>query len=229
MDMSSMGAEIRVALLEDQLIFRESLVALLEGAGMKVVSRCAESSSFLSQVRGAAPHVALVDLRLEHVGRTEAEDGLAVLKHLHDFHPHIRSLVLSGIQAPSTVESCFQAGAAGYLCKLNVSCDELIQAVRRVAQGERLLPVEMLNPNALQLNELSSTAPALSRLTLREREVLGYVAAGADNLKIAAHLGITERTVKAHLTSIYRKLGPENRAQLAVLACELGVPRPVLA
>ncbi|MBN8229576.1 response regulator transcription factor [Corallococcus macrosporus] len=224
-----MGSEIRVAMLEDQLIFRESLVTLLEGAGMKVVSRCADSGSFLSQMRSAAPHVALVDLRLEHVGRSEAEDGLAVLKYLHDFHPHIRSLVLSGMQEPATVESCFQAGAAGYLCKLNVSCDELIQAVRRVARGERLLPVEMLNPHALQLNELSSTAPALSRLTLREREVLGYVAAGADNLKIAAHLGITERTVKAHLTSIYRKLGPENRAQLAVLACELGVTRPVLA
>ncbi|RKH43352.1 response regulator transcription factor [Corallococcus sicarius] len=229
MELSAAGQEIRVALLEDQLLFRESLVALLEGAGMKVVARCADINSFLSQVRSAAPHVAVVDLRLEHVGRTAVEDGLVVLKDLHDFHPQVRALVLSGHHAPAIVEQCFQAGAAGYLCKLNVSCDELVQAVGRVARGERLLPMEMLQSNVLHLEDYSPSGSALSKLTLREREVLGFVAAGADNLKIAAHLGITERTVKAHLTNIYRKLGPENRAQLAVLACELGITRPVVA
>ncbi|AFE08564.1 response regulator [Corallococcus coralloides DSM 2259] len=229
MELNSTGREIRVALLEDQQVFRESLVALLESAGMKVVARCAETSSFLSNVRAAAPDVAVVDLRLEHVGREGAEDGLNALKYLHDFHPQVRALVLSGHREPDVVERCFQAGAAGYLCKLNVGVDDVVRAVGRVARGERLLPVEMLQANSMHLEDLQMPASALSRLTLREREVLGYVAAGADNLKIAAHLGITERTVKAHLTSIYRKLGPENRAQLAVLACELGVTRPVLA
>ncbi|WP_274379774.1 helix-turn-helix domain-containing protein [Myxococcus xanthus] len=63
-------------------------------------------------------------------------------------------------------------------------------------------------------------------MTPREREVLGYIAAGADNLRIAACLGITERTVKAHITAIYKKVGSENRTQLAVLGCQLGVQRP---
>ncbi|MCY1030582.1 response regulator transcription factor [Corallococcus sp. BB11-1] len=229
MEVNAAGQEIRVALLEDQILVRESLEALLEGAGMKVVARCSDTQSFLSQVRSAAPHVALVDLRLERPGRSTVEDGLVVLKYLHDFHPQVRSLVLSGHHEAEVMERCFQAGAAGYLCKLNVGCDDVVRAVGRVARGERLLPVEMLQSHGTRLEDLTSTAPALSRLTLREREVLGYVAAGADNLKIAVHLGITERTVKAHLTNIYRKLGPENRAQLAVLACELGVPRPVLA
>ncbi|WAS87606.1 response regulator transcription factor [Corallococcus sp. NCRR] len=229
MELNSTGREIRVALLEDQQVFRESLVALLEGAGMKVVARCAETGAFLSNVRAAAPDVAVVDLRLEHVGREGSEDGLRALKYLHDFHPQVRALVLSGHQAPDVVERCFQAGASGYLCKLNVGIDDVVRAVGRVARGERLLPVDMLQASAMHLDDLQMPASALSRLTLREREVLGYVAAGADNLKIAAHLGITERTVKAHLTSIYRKLGPENRAQLAVMACELGVTRPVLA
>jgi two-component system, NarL family, nitrate/nitrite response regulator NarL len=229
MELTATGREIRVALLEDQQIFRETLVSLLEGAGMRVVARCAETGSFLSNLRAAAPDVAVVDLRLEQVGRQGVENGMDALKYLHDFHPKVRALVLSGHQEPEVVERCFQAGAAGYLCKLTVGIDDVVRAVTRVAQGERLLPVDMLNANALHLEDMDVPASALSKLTLREREVLGYVAAGADNLKIAAHLGITERTVKAHLTSIYRKLGPENRAQLAVLACELGVPRPVLA
>ncbi|WP_223641802.1 response regulator transcription factor [Corallococcus sp. EGB] len=235
MELNSTGREIRVALLEDQQVFRESLVALLEHAGMKVVARCAEASSFLSNMRAAAPDVAVVDLQLENLSRDAPmgsegpEAGLNALKYLHDFHPQVRALVLSGHHEPEVVERCFQAGAAGYLCKLNVGCDDVVRAVGRVARGERLLPVDMLHANVMHLEDLQVPASALSRLTLREREVLGYVAAGADNLKIAAHLGITERTVKAHLTSIYRKLGPENRAQLAVMACELGVPRPVLA
>ncbi|NOK39603.1 response regulator transcription factor [Corallococcus exercitus] len=229
MDLNASGRGIRVALLEDQQLFRETLAILLEGAGMKVVARCSETGTFLSNLRAAAPDVAVVDLRLEHVGRESVEDGLNALKYLHDFHPQVRALVLSGHKEPDVVERCFQAGAAGYLCKLNVGCDDVVRAVDRVARGERLLPVDMLHANAMRLEDLQVPASALSRLTLREREVLGYVAAGADNLKIAAHLGITERTVKAHLTSIYRKLGPENRAQLAVLACELGVTRPVLA
>ncbi|RYZ36840.1 MAG: response regulator transcription factor [Myxococcaceae bacterium] len=227
--MNLTGSEIRVAVLEDQQLFRETLVDLLEGAGMKVVARCAETSTFLSNVRAAAPDVALVDLRLEQVGRATVEDGLTVLKQLHDFHPRVRPLVLSGHHEPEVVERCFQAGAAGYLCKLNVGVQDVVEAVARVARGERLVPMKMLDSQSLQQDESGTPASALTSLTLREREVLGYVAAGADNLKIAVHLGITERTVKAHLTNIYRKLGPENRAQLAVLACELGVTRPVLS
>jgi DNA-binding NarL/FixJ family response regulator len=66
----------------------------------------------------------------------------------------------------------------------------------------------------------------MSSLTVREREVLAYVSAGADNLKIASHLKISERTVKAHVSSLYKKLGPENRAQLALLARQLGIRPP---
>ncbi|HVG60038.1 MAG TPA: helix-turn-helix transcriptional regulator, partial [Hyalangium sp.] len=66
----------------------------------------------------------------------------------------------------------------------------------------------------------------LNSLTQREREVLAYVAGGADNLKIAAHLQIAERTVKSHVTQLYRKLGAENRTQLALRACHLGVRPP---
>jgi two-component system nitrate/nitrite response regulator NarL len=143
---------------------------------------------------------------------------------LHDFHPKVRTLVLSANRDRMEVERCLRAGAAGYLCKQNVSCATLLEAVERVAQGERLVPPELV-PNSTVVEDLRPVR-ALQRLTLREREVLGYIASGGDNLKIAVCLGIAERTVKAHVTSIYRKLDVENRTQMAVLACQLGVARP---
>ncbi|NMO16226.1 response regulator transcription factor [Pyxidicoccus fallax] len=225
-----MGAEpIRVAILEDQQVFRECLVAVLEAAGMQVVASCGQTAPFLARVREAQPDVAVLDLRLEMPGREEAASGLSALQCLHDFYPGVKALVMSANQDIDTVEQCLSSGAAGYLWKHNVGLTEVVEAVQRVARGERLMPAGLAwsSPfQGLQQQAEVSSVGELGKLTLREREVLGYIAAGADNLKIAACLGITERTVKAHITSIYKKLGPENRTQLAVLACQLGVQRP---
>jgi DNA-binding NarL/FixJ family response regulator len=225
-----MGERIRVAILEDQKVFRECLVAVLEGAGMEVVASCAQIAPFLARVRETMPDVAVLDLRLEIPGRDEAASGLTALQCLHDFYPSVKALVMSGNQESQQVEQCLSMGAAGYLWKQSVGLNEVVDAVQRVARGERLMPVGLSWASSFQgfqpQQEGVSTGGELGKLTLREREVLGYIAAGADNLKIAACLGITERTVKAHITSIYKKLGPENRTQLAVLACQLGVQRP---
>jgi two-component system, NarL family, nitrate/nitrite response regulator NarL len=224
-----MGSEnIRVGILEDQQVFLESLVMLFESSGFQVVSCCTDVDEFLAHTRQQPPDVALVDLRLERSGREGSSDGFRAIELLHDFYPSVRPLVLSAYQDMELVERCFRAGAAGYLCKLNVGCAALVEAVERVARGERLVPPD-LYPNTLQLEDSTPARGALSMLTPREREVLGYIASGADNLKIAACLGITERTVKAHITSIYRKLDVENRTQMAMLACQLGVERPMNA
>lgn len=217
---------IRVGLLEDQQVFRESLEAVLASAGHEVVARGADVEGFMAAVHENPPDVVVADLRLEDPLRGEVMDGLRVVQLLHDFYPGVRSLVLSGSRDAELMHRCFQAGAAGYLHKQNVGCATVLEAVERVARGEHLRPPEA----AVALSPPESMGPplggGLERLTAREREVLGYIASGADNLKIAAHLGITERTVKAHITSIYRKLGPENRTQMAVLACQLGIERP---
>jgi two-component system nitrate/nitrite response regulator NarL len=220
-------SHIRVGILEDQQIFLESLVSLFEGSGIEVVVRSSTVEDFLSRTRQQPPDVALVDLRLEHMDSDEVADGMRAVALLHDFHPHVRPLVLSGNRDAAQVERCLRAGAAGYLCKQNVSCAGLLEAVQRVARGERLVPPELF-PTSVQVMEgPTPERESLNRLTAREREVLGYIASGSDNLKIAACLGITERTVKAHITSIYRKLDVENRTQMAMLACQLGIERPV--
>lgn len=215
---------IRVGILEDQQIFLESMATLLEGAGMEVVARCSTVEEFLARTQQRPPDVALVDLRLENKAE-QVDSGFRAVELLHDFHPNVRSLVLSANRDVDVAERCFRAGASGYLCKMNVSCSTVVEAVSRVARGERLVPPELF-PGPLSRDAEAAGTGVLSRLTPREREVLGFIASGADNLKIAACLNITERTVKAHITSIYRKLDVENRTQMAMLACKLGLERP---
>jgi len=219
---------IRVGILEDQQLMLESLVAIFESSGIEVVARSASVEDFLARTRQRPPDVAVVDLRLERMDSHEVADGYRAVELLHDFHPNVRPLVLSANRDPMEVERCFRAGAVGYLCKQSVSCATLLEAVERVARGERLVPPELF-PHSSRAEDSSPARGALHRLTVREREVLGYIASGADNLKIAVCLGITERTVKAHITSIYRKLDVENRTQMAMLACQLGVERPANA
>ncbi len=222
--MENLDSPLRVGILEDQQIFRESLVALFESVGFEVVASSGNVEDFMECMRQHPPHVAVVDLRLEHLESAIVADGVRAVELLHDFHPGVRPLVLSGSREVAEVDRCFRAGAAGYLCKQSVSRAGLLDAVRRVARGERLVPPELFPFSARP--EQGPAQQALHRLTAREREVLGYIALGADNLKIAVCLGVTERTVKAHITSIYRKLDVENRTQMAMLACQLGIERP---
>ncbi|MFL5354772.1 response regulator transcription factor [Archangium sp.] len=219
---------IRIGILEDQQIFRESLVAILQQSGMEVVVQGQDVEGFLARVRDNPPDVAVVDLRLESAESQEVGDGLKVVEALRERHPQIRVLVLSGHRELPLIERCFQLGAAGYLCKLNVSCAALVAAVEQVARGEWLVPPELVNPVQQALRQEPGTRVSpLDRLTLREREVLGLVASGADNLQISARLGITERTVKAHVSNLYRKLGVQNRVEMAMMAYQSGLSSPM--
>lgn len=215
------AGRIRIGILEDQQVFRESLIALFESSGMGVVACAADVEGFLAQLQEAVPDVAVVDLRLERPDGKEVGDGLKLVALLREKYPQTRSLVLSANRELPMIERCFQAGAAGYLCKLNVSCAALVTAVEQVARGEWLVPPELVSPVQPAVGEVGRNT-ALDRLTLREREVLGLVASGADNLQIAARLGITERTVKAHVSNLYRKLGVQNRVEMARMAYQSG-------
>ncbi|PTL80031.1 response regulator transcription factor [Vitiosangium sp. GDMCC 1.1324] len=218
------AGRIRVGILEDHQIFRESLVVLFESSGMEVVAQGPDEEGFLAQLQEAEPDVALVDLRLERPDSAEVGDGVRVVELLRERHPRIRSLILSAYRDQMLLERCFQAGAAGYLCKLNVGSTGLVSAVEQVARGEWLVPPELVSPvQAAQ----GGRNLLMERLTLREREVLGLVAAGADNLQISARLGITERTVKAHVSNLYRKLAVHNRVEMARLAYQSGLSSPV--
>ena len=226
-----MEMRMTVAILEDERLSREILGRFLEGLGMQVVVSSGEPDDFLAQMRGQSPAVALLDVTLSSTDGFNLRDGVSVLRELRQTHPETRTLVLSAASSAEVVERCFREGASGYLWKMTSDCDAIVQGIETVLRGERLFPPKSMRaggPNVhVGATATSDTPPLTDFLTPREREVLTYLAAGADNLKIAAHLHIAERTVKAHLTGLYRKSGCENRTQLALLARHLGIkPAP---
>lgn len=216
------GQRIQIGILEDQQLFREGLVALFASAGHEVTVQSPDVEGFLAQVQETAPDVAVVDLVLERPDSREVDDGLRLVALLRERHPQTRVLVLSGQREPALMERCFQAGASGFVSKLNVSSAGLVAAVEQVARGEWIVPTELISPVRAAQEASERTSP-LERLTLREREVLSLVASGADNLQISARLGITERTVKAHVSNLYRKLGVQNRVEMAMLGFQSGL------
>jgi DNA-binding NarL/FixJ family response regulator len=205
---------------------RETLTEVFQTSGIEVAFSAGDPAEFLSRLGEARPDVALVDLTLESAHGTSLPSGLTALGEIQRWHPNVRVVVLSGARAPEVVERCYQHGAAGYLYKLTSNIDTLVSTVQAVARGERLALLGSLRAVASESSGGHAEAQ-LGALTHREREVLAYVGGGADNLKIATHLKITERTVKAHVSALYRKLGPENRAQLALLARQLGIQPPM--
>ncbi len=232
MEETSGGAgrpEIRIAILEDHRLMRDSLEDTLARHGFNVVATAGDPDLFLQRIGGINPHVALIDLVLENK-LADPVGGLSVLRELRQYHADVRPLVLSATRDQTVIDECLREGAWGYLEKHGTGFGTLVETLTAIARGERMISLPLLQSTLRASAEGNgnngSGSSLMSSLTVREREVLAYVAAGADNLKIASHLKISERTVKAHVSSLYKKLGPENRAQLALLARQLGIRPP---
>lgn len=213
-------SEVRVAILAAQALIRDCIGQVVVGAGLHLSGETGDASEFLHLIDQTRPHVAVVDA----AGRME--ETVALVERLHQLHPDVGILVLADDIGPGVVDRCFQAGAHGCLDKRNTSCASYIDAVQSVARGASIFPAQSFESLLQKRPEPDVRIRVLGALSVREREVLAYIAAGADNLKIASHLGISERTVKAHVSSLYRKLNQENRTQIALLARELGIRPP---
>jgi len=216
---------ITVGILEDHRLLLQSLTWLLEGAGFLVTAKSGEIRSFLAQIAERPPQVALIDLTLESFTNAPTASGVDVVRELRENHPQIRTLVLSATHTTEMVDLCYHEGAAGYLYKLTASRETLTDAIREVAMGKRLFPVQLL-ASSVSDGRTDRRPSLLDGVTDREREVLAYLSTGADNVQIATALGITERTVKAHVSNLYRKLRMKNRVELALLARQQGLKVP---
>lgn len=220
--MNAVGAA-GVGILAGQRVFRDSLAEVLNHSGMQVVVRAGDLATFLAGVRREPCGVAILYDGIKNLTSNTADEPMEALRLLRERHPEVRPLVLGNVNTQEAVQRACDVGAWGYLPVDTSSSEAVVTAVRAVARGERLVP-------CLSLDQIFSAPPTraeepdpVRQLTPREREVLSCVTNGDDNLKIAAVLTISERTVKAHISSLYRKLGSENRAQLALLARQLGV------
>ncbi|MBI3965916.1 MAG: response regulator transcription factor [Chloroflexi bacterium] len=199
---------IRVLVVDDHPIVREGLVAVLgDEADLVVVGATGSAEDAVGLARHVEPDVVLLDLELP------GTDGVAAIPELLRVAPSARVVVFTAYDTDERVLGALQAGAKGYLLK-GTAAAEIAHAIRVVHDGGTQLEPRVAAKLVASLN--APRRPPTS-LTPREREVLRLVAAGQSNKQIARALTITERTVKHHLTSIFTKLGADNRAQAVAL------------
>ena len=194
-------APIRIAVVDDHPVVREGLVAALARREDFIVTDSFGSAEELLDARVDAD-VVLLDLELPGMSGVDAVSRIDAAV-----------LVLTAYANDEQIDAVLRAGARGYLLK-GAALEEIERAIRVVARGET-----WIDPRVAARVVALARAP---RLSPREREVLRLVAGGRSNKEIAAALHITERTVKFHVTSIFNKLGAENRTQAVALARERG-------
>jgi DNA-binding NarL/FixJ family response regulator len=210
---------MRVVVADDTMLTREGIVRLLRDVGVEVVAEAEDAQGLLYQVRLARPDVAVVDIRMPP---THTDEGLVAAQAIRAEHPQVGVLVLSQYVEPSYALRLLQdqPERVGYLLKERVfDIATVVDALRRIADGETVIDPTIVS----RLVGRRRRQDPLAVLSEREREVLGLIAEGLSNRAIAARLYVTERTVEAHVTQIFQKLGlPESpdqhRRVLAVLA-----------
>lgn len=217
------GQRVRVSVFEASRLYRECLQGLLAGAGLTVMGGYQDPAGFIAGLQLDRPDVAVAGLGPTARGPGANLERLAgLVREIHEQYRTLPLVVLAGASLPDA-EACLRDGAAAYFDADQGSTDDLLRTVQAAATGVRLFPSSLAQASLRVEPAVPGPAPLLGRLSLRERQVLSLIGAGADNLKIAAQLEISERTVKAHVTGLYRKTQVENRTQLAILAREVGL------
>lgn len=213
---------MKVLLVDDDTLVRKGLahllVSVVEGAE---VSEASDATEALSMLENGEYHVVVADIRLP--GR----DGLEMLKEMRAGHPDIPVVMLTGYDDPEYVKGALAEGAAGYLLK-DSTPEDLSQAIRVAMSGSG----NVLSPRAVRnLFDRSSRSDSGSGssekadpgLTRREIDILEFLAQGCSNREISRALFLSEKTVKAHLAAVFRKLGVSNRTKAAMAAVAMGI------
>jgi DNA-binding NarL/FixJ family response regulator len=209
---------MRVVVADDVLLTRQGIVRLLQDAGIDVVGEAEDAEGLLRNVRLDRPDVAIVDIRMPP---THTDEGLVAAQSIRADHPEIGVLLLSQYVEPSYAMRLVEdhPERVGYLLKERVfDIATVVDALRRIVDGETVIDPTIV----ARLVARRRRQDPLSQLTGREQEVLGLIAEGMSNRAIASRLFITDRTVEAHVTQIFQKLGlvespDQHRRVLAVL------------
>lgn len=207
---------LRIVVADDSVLFREGLVRLLEDAGHVVVAGVGDSVSLRTAVAELQPDLAVVDVRMPP---GDGDDGALAAVELRSSYPGTGVLLLSQHVELRHCLPLLGKPGFGYLLRESVlHLDDFDHALRRVAGGG-----VALDPVVVQAIVSGQTGPSVAGLSVREREVLELVAEGLSNARIADQLGVSDRTVEAHMRAVFTKFGlPDdgdtNRRVLAVLA-----------
>jgi DNA-binding NarL/FixJ family response regulator len=218
---------IRVLLVDDQQLVRTGFrMILADEAGIEVVGEAANGHEAIDASRALAPDVIVMDVRMPVMDGVEATRRLAAAEA--GGGPKV--LILTTFDADEHVVEALRAGASGFLLK-DVDPADFVRAIRIVASGEALIAPSVTRRLLERFARLAvpadeTHAERLRALTAREGEILKLVAQGLANREIAERLSLAEPTVKTHVSHLLLKLEMRDRAQLVVLAYELGVVRP---
>jgi DNA-binding NarL/FixJ family response regulator len=206
---------IRLLIADDHEIVRTGLRHLVQTFDdVELVGMAANGEEAVSLCAERRPHVVLMDLEMPVL------DGIGATRRIAAEHPGVAVVVLTSFSDREQILGALDAGASGYLLK-DAEPDELARAVRAAAKGEA-----PLDPRAgRELLAARAAGSPLDVLSDREREVLAMVARGLPNKLIARELAISEKTVKAHLTSVFRAIGVTDRTQAALWAERNGLGR----
>lgn len=209
-------SKVRVFLLDDHEVVRRGLKELLESDGsIEVVGEAATVAQANARIPAVRPDVAILDARLPD------GSGIEVCRQVRSADPSIRAIILTSFDDDDALFSAIMAGAAGYILK-QVSGDDLVSAVHKVAQGAALLDPKVTEKVMARLRQGDQNEPAeLKSLSPQERRILDLVAEGLTNRQIGEELFLAEKTVKNYMSSILSKLGLERRTQAAVFVSKL--------
>jgi DNA-binding NarL/FixJ family response regulator len=204
---------IRVLLADDHGVIRDGLGRLIEALpDVELAGVAADGEQAVDRARALRPDVVLMDLEMPRL------DGIQATKRILEERPETAVLVLTSFSDRPRLMGALEAGACGYLLK-DVSSDEVAEGIRAAARGE-----SPLDPRAARTVLAARREPdPLEGLSAREREVLALLVEGMANKLIARRLGISEKTVKAHLTRIFRVLDVTDRTQAALWAERRGL------
>jgi DNA-binding NarL/FixJ family response regulator len=206
---STKAGKISVLLADDHPMLREGIAAVIQGeSDMAVVAEASNGREAVERYREFRPDVTLMDLLMPQM------DGLVAVEAIRAEFPEARIVILTTYRGDVQALRALKAGAAGYLLKSTIRT-ELLEAIRSVHAGRRRIPPEI----AAELAEHA----AEEALSGRELKVLKFVAAGNSNKQVAAHLCVTEDTVKAHMKNILSKLGANDRTHAVTIAIKRGI------
>jgi DNA-binding NarL/FixJ family response regulator/DNA-binding SARP family transcriptional activator len=212
------AADIRVLVVDDQLLIRAGLIALLRAApGIAVVGEADDGEEAVRRAARDRPDVVLMDVRMP------GTDGLSATERIVPLG--VKVIVLTTFDLDEYVYRALRAGAHGFLLK-NTPPDRLLAALTAVTDGEAVYAPSVLRRLVEAYTERPVARPSLDALTAREREVLRLIGRGLSNHDIAGRLVVAEATVKTHVTRLMAKLGLTSRAQAVVMAYESGLVHP---
>jgi len=205
----------RVLIVDDHDLVREGICKLLElFEDIQVVGEAGDGLETVNKVRELQPDLVLLDLNMPRM------DGLTTIRKIKDIAPDVKILILTIHNGEEYVYEVIRAGAEGFIQK-DIKIDELKETIDRVMKSERVFPYAVEE----MVSETAVSSSQTYELSNREQEVLGLLAQGMSNRKIAQTLYISEKTVKNHVSNILKKLAVDDRTQAVIESLKMGLVR----